>query len=141
APPEVLVLGRAGAGKTLLVRRLRREAAGPSAPTSSKGDFNPRTLSTIGVEVDDLERNGRSVRLREVGHPMASMWPAYFAGACGLLYVVDAAEASAASAAQEELRGIMAAPDMRGKPVIVVLNKSDAAGEERLARVCAALGL
>jgi ADP-ribosylation factor family len=66
---------------------------------------------------------------------MARMWPAYLARCAALVYVVDATSCDAAVAAvvRRQLLELLAHEDLRGKPVLVCLNKVGGCGADGVA--------
>ena len=148
---EALVLGGAAAGKTLLVRQLSRlaQARADSARAKTKrkrarADARARasdapdallatttTKSTVGVELDGIvlgkgSGGGADFTLREVGAPMAPMWPAFFSGCAAVVFVVDASDGAGICDAAVELWSAFENTKLAGKPLLMVLSKIDA---------------
>lgn len=119
---SVLIIGCAAAGKTLLVRQLRHYC--------KHGTWcdDHETTSTTGTEIDEVVPPGesRSIRLREAGSPMTSLWPSYFPEARGVVYVLDLSQPLGISGAIMELFDVLSHPGTAGKPFALVLNKGDA---------------
>jgi signal recognition particle receptor subunit beta len=63
---------------------------------------------------------------KEVGGTMMPLWPMYMKDCAGLVYVVDASDSFQLGASAAALRHILSLPAIRGKPVLLALNKSDA---------------
>ena len=122
---DVLLLGCAGVGKTLLVRHLSRLYGHRLAEAQERG-MSLATTSTTGMEFDDLTLGKHTFTLREVGSPMLRMWHKYFPGTKVFAFVVDISLPSGVSAACMELYNLLAADALRGKPCFLILNKADA---------------
>ncbi len=146
------MVGGAAAGKTVLVRQLGRLARARAARAGAKtrrkrarADARARapdapdallatatTKSTVGVELDGvaLGKGGGGGRadftLREVGAPMAPMWPSFFAGCAAVVFVVDASDGAGLCDAAVELWSACENAKLAGKPLLVVLSKRDA---------------
>ncbi|XP_054149088.1 ADP-ribosylation factor-like protein 16 isoform X1 [Melozone crissalis] len=80
SPPTFLLLGAAGGGKSLLVRRLRQLSAEQPAELGEP----PATLPTVGTNLTDL-RLPRRVTVRELGGCMGPIWPSYYSECSALL--------------------------------------------------------
>ncbi len=80
--PEVLCIGCAGVGKTLLVKQLKRLC---SASAQSGDAVNVETEPTVGVELDRIRSDGVSCVIREVGAAMMPTWPSYFRSAATVM--------------------------------------------------------
>ncbi|XP_068065957.1 ADP-ribosylation factor-like protein 16 isoform X1 [Anomalospiza imberbis] len=80
SPPTFLLLGAAGGGKSLLVRRLRQLSAEEPAELGEP----PATLPTVGTNLTDL-RLPRRVTVRELGGCMGPIWPSYYSECSALL--------------------------------------------------------
>ena len=57
---------------------------------------------------------------------MMPLWPMCLKDCAGIVYVVDASDSFQLGASAAALRHILSLPAIRGKPVLLVLNKSDA---------------
>jgi len=115
-----LVIGVEGAGKTLLVRQLANIAKGGKADEVSRD-----TIPSIGTELMQIMADKRSLVLREMGGSMIPVWPRYFAECDAVIFVIDAAAATALGASSVELFTALGAEDLRTKPVLVAINKVD----------------
>ncbi|XP_010595189.2 ADP-ribosylation factor-like protein 16 isoform X3 [Loxodonta africana] len=117
-----LLLGAAGVGKTLLVKRLQKLSA-----HDGKGDLGdpPPTRPTVGTNLTNIVV--QKITIRELGGCMSPIWPSYY-GNChallllGLLSAEQLAEASVlilfnkidlpCYVSVEELKSLMRLPDI-----------------------------
>lgn len=123
---DIVVLGLEGAGKTMLVRRM--QAVHDSVLLDV---VTPDCVSTIGTELQDITCpptfSFRKLFSREVGGPMLPLWPQFFADARMIVFVIDVSARHSLASATVELYDLLQAPELQGKPIAVVLNKTDAA--------------
>ncbi|XP_036198051.1 ADP-ribosylation factor-like protein 16 isoform X3 [Myotis myotis] len=78
-----LLLGAAGAGKSLLVKRLQKLSS-----QDGKGDLGdpPSTRPTVGTNLTDIVAP-RRITIRELGGCMGPIWPSYYGNCRSLLLV------------------------------------------------------
>ena len=118
---RILILGLDAAGKTsLLQRALAKENVEPNF------DVNP----TVGfnVEMCQLDSTKRAnYALWDVGgqEKIRSLWRHYFAGATGLIFVIDSTDIDRLEEAGDALNAILSDQDMRTTPVLIFANKQD----------------
>eukprot|EP00800_Vazella_pourtalesii_P008268 TRINITY_DN21903_c0_g1_i1.p1 TRINITY_DN21903_c0_g1~~TRINITY_DN21903_c0_g1_i1.p1 ORF type:complete len:221 (-),score=39.09 TRINITY_DN21903_c0_g1_i1:158-820(-) len=118
---RVLILGLDAAGKTsLLQRALAKENVEPNF------DVNP----TVGfnVEMCQLDTAKRAnYALWDVGgqDKIRSLWRHYYAGATGLIFVIDSTDVDRLDEAGEALNAILSDQDMKTTPVVIFANKQD----------------
>ncbi|OQS00176.1 hypothetical protein THRCLA_06166 [Thraustotheca clavata] len=143
----ILVVGMDGAGKTVLLRRLRllcreeKPKHGPLFGSASMGFFMRRkeqeklesqmsigqfTMPTTGIEEETLVYTGSTFTIREVGAPMLSMWKAYYSQCEAFMFVIDVTNAPQLATAAMELFNILHNDAMVLKGACIVLNKIDA---------------
>ncbi|XP_051037971.1 ADP-ribosylation factor-like protein 16 isoform X2 [Phodopus roborovskii] len=81
APGMCLLLGAAGVGKTLLVKRLQKLSSG-----DGKGDLGdpPPTRPTVGTNLTDIVAH-RKITIRELGGCMSPIWSSYYGNCHSLL--------------------------------------------------------
>ncbi|XP_064584540.1 ADP-ribosylation factor-like protein 16 [Zonotrichia leucophrys gambelii] len=120
SPPTFLLLGAAGGGKSLLVRRLRQLSAEQPAELGEP----PATLPTVGTNLTDL-RLPRRVTVRELGGCMGPIWPSYYSECSALLFVVDASNPTQLSSSCIQLLSVLSAAPLASVPVLVLFNKID----------------
>ncbi|KAM3660329.1 ADP-ribosylation factor-like protein 16 [Ammospiza maritima maritima] len=154
SPPIFLLLGAAGGGKSLLVRRLRHIlATGHGLSTEHPAELGepPATLPTVGaarrarggrgarphpavpvpVPVPQVGTNltdlrlPRRVTVRELGGCMGPIWPSYYSECSALLFVVDASNPTQLSSSCIQLLSVLSAAPLASVPVLVLFNKID----------------
>eukprot|EP01065_Artemidia_motanka_P028638 TRINITY_DN34129_c0_g1_i1.p2 TRINITY_DN34129_c0_g1~~TRINITY_DN34129_c0_g1_i1.p2 ORF type:complete len:179 (+),score=82.14 TRINITY_DN34129_c0_g1_i1:57-593(+) len=135
----VLLLGGAASGMTTLVEQLQRRCKQQLLPGRCMQGLQP----TVGVNKHRLSPGGHPVLLTEVGGKMAvhnhkQLNPGGF---LGILYVVDMSAPAALALAAVELHNVLAHEQVARVPVMVVLNKVDAASTVPRGVVDAALAL
>ncbi|XP_032178092.1 ADP-ribosylation factor-like protein 16 isoform X2 [Mustela erminea] len=116
-----LLLGPAGVGKTLLVKRLLKLSSG-----DGKGDLGdpPPTRPTVGTDLTDIVVP-RRVTVRELGGCMGPIWPSYYGSCRCLLFMMDAANPTQLSASCVQLLGLLSAEELAGASVLILFNKID----------------
>ncbi|XP_037349509.1 ADP-ribosylation factor-like protein 16 [Talpa occidentalis] len=116
-----LLLGAAGVGKTLLLKRLRKL----SSP-DGQGDLGdpPPTRPTVGTDLTDIAAP-RKITVRELGGCMGPIWPSYYGNCHRLLFMVDASNPAQLSASCAQLLGLLAAEQLAGASVLILFNKTD----------------
>ncbi|XP_032178091.1 ADP-ribosylation factor-like protein 16 isoform X1 [Mustela erminea] len=114
-----LLLGPAGVGKTLLVKRLLKLSSG-----DGKGDLGdpPPTRPTVGTDLTDIVVP-RRVTVRELGGCMGPIWPSYYGSCRCLLFMMDAANPTQLSASCVQLLGLLSAEELAGASVLILFNK------------------
>ena len=142
---ECLILGPEGAGKTLLLKKLKRmitiEALEKNStqakvqPNSQDSwpitDPSPpegvlHTLPTAGTNLEQLRiSKGVVCTLRECGGSTAPVWSSYYKHCNMIVYVVDSNNTTQISAATMLLLDVLSAEDLENKPVLILFNKRD----------------
>lgn len=110
----ILLVGLDNAGKTCTAKCLLKEPRENIAPTVGFSIVKPRG-SKHDVTIYDL---GGGQRIRGI-------WKCYFAESYGLIYVVDASDASRFAECKESLHELIGNPSIAGKPVLLLANKQD----------------
>ena len=114
---NILVLGLDGAGKSTLLATLQ-------------GDKDPSIMSTTGFRpVQMVMEGGVKVRFYDVGGgpKIRDIWSSYYHDVHGVIYVLDGAENSRWQEGLELLRLTVRHPYLAAKPLLVLVNKQDAA--------------
>ena len=122
-----LVLGPRGAGKSLLVKKLKALEGSKrgNGDCDGVGVLLP-TLPTVGASVEELNLGRRGFcLLKEYGGSMAPIWSSSYSDCDLLVYVIDATDCTQISAATILLLEALGHRDLREKPVLVVFNKLD----------------
>ncbi len=118
-----LLVGCAGVGKTLLLKRLQA--------CSNRGSYEdledpPSTIPTVGTNLVNILNNKRQeITVRELGGAMASIWHNYYDKCEGLIFMVDMCNKTQISATCIQLLDALTSPKLRTDAVLLVLNKVD----------------
>ena len=157
---ELLVLGAEGAGKSLLIRRLKelchnsKSATDPNVPSSipispppirslqtgfaqlgGLPSFDPSesTIPTVGVNLSNLVISDIPLDVREIGSSMASRWDTFLPDCMALLFVVDASDLGQLSSTSVLLYEILSNREfIIKKPIAILFNKLDLVGDPRV---------
>ncbi|NXY24997.1 ARL16 protein, partial [Atrichornis clamosus] len=126
SPPTFLLLGAAGGGKSLLVRRLRhiRRTRGYRGGLRDTVAPSQTPVPQVGTNLTDL-RLPRKVTVRELGGCMGPIWPSYYSECSALLFVVDASNPTQVSSSCVQLLSVLSAAPLASVPVLVLFNKID----------------
>ncbi|EDL34753.1 mCG2121 [Mus musculus] len=116
-----LLLGAAGVGKTLLVKRLQNLSSG-----DGKGDLGepPPTRPTVGTNLTDIVAH-RKITIRELGGCMSPIWSSYYGNCHSLLFMMDASNPTQLSASCMQLLGLLSAEELEKASVLILFNKID----------------
>ena len=121
---EVLILGGDGAGKSLLVRRLKElqnANSGDGFDESLEG-----TMPTVGVEINTIDINGLNVNLREIGSSISLRWDAYIPDCNHLVFVSDISDTGSIGSTMALLHEVLSCYEgLRNKPILLAFNKID----------------
>ena len=134
---RILMLGLDAAGKTsLLQRALAKENVEPEF------DVNP----TVGfnVEMCQFDRIKRATyALWDVGgqDKIRSLWRHYYAGASGLIFVIDSTDVDRIEEASEALNSILGDQDMKSTPVLIFANKQDSENAMTVEEITKKIGI
>lgn len=120
---QILFIGVAGVGKTSIINCIQGKPEATVKPTLG---FRPSTMaleSGIKVALYDL---GGGKKIRDI-------WNNYYHDVHGIIYVVDSSSSTAATGDLDEAREnlnsvVLAAPLLRGKPMLILANKQDKDG-------------
>ena len=125
-----LVLGPRGAGKSLLVGKLKvfetEKRRGVDVECAGAARELLATQPTVGTLVEELqlERNF-SCLVKEYGGAMAPVWSAAYSDCDLVVYVVDATNCTQISASTILLLDVLGHQSLREKPFLLVFNKLD----------------
>nr|XP_048285239.1 ADP-ribosylation factor-like protein 16 isoform X3 [Myodes glareolus] len=100
-----LLLGAAGVGKTLLVKRLQ--------------NILPHH---VGTNLTDIVAH-RKITIRELGGCMSPIWSSYYGNCHSLLFVMDASNPTQLSASCVQLLGLLSAEELAKASVLILFNK------------------
>ena len=139
---ECLVLGPGGAGKTVLLKRLKalsdeEETSSTIRHKSKRGEAaHPKTrrvewsIKTLPITQPTTGTNLVTLTplnciLKEYGYSMASLWKKAMQHTNACIYVVDASNPQQISAATVLLMELLADEGSRDKPFLLLYNKTD----------------
>ncbi|XP_005332715.2 ADP-ribosylation factor-like protein 16 [Ictidomys tridecemlineatus] len=116
-----LLLGAAGVGKTLLVKRLQKLSS-----REWRGDLGepPPTLPTMGTNLTDIVAQ-RKITIRELGGCMGPIWSSYYGNCHSLLFMMDASNPTQLSASCVQLLGLLSSEQLAEASVLILFNKID----------------
>ena len=128
---KILMLGLDAAGKTTVLYKLKLNEVVSTIPTIGFNVETVQPVKNVSFTVWDV---GGQDKIRP-------LWRHYFVGCEGLVYVVDSADKSRFSEAQEELKWILDSDEMNGVPLLILANKQDLPTAVAPSDVAAGLGL
>ncbi|XP_071864878.1 ADP-ribosylation factor-like protein 13B isoform X1 [Bombus fervidus] len=113
----LLIVGLDNAGKTSILNCI-------------SGDSDKTTLPTIGFHVVSLKYKSYTVKIYDVGgsSQIRSLWPKYYNGIHGLIYVVDASDISRLTENKVVFGELISHEYISGKPLLLLANKQDING-------------
>ncbi|XP_069887734.1 ADP-ribosylation factor-like protein 16 isoform X1 [Dipodomys merriami] len=116
-----LLLGAAGVGKTLLVKRLQKLSS-----QGGQGDLGepPPTRPTVGTDLTDIVAQ-RRITIRELGGCMSPIWSSYYGTCRSLMFMIDASNPTQLSASCMHLLGLLSAEQLSEVSVLILFNKID----------------
>lgn len=108
------MLGLDGAGKTTILYKLK------------KGEVT-ETFPTIGFNVENVIYNDVNFNIWEVGgqDKIRPLWPRYFTGVQGLIFVVDSSDRERIREARNELMGLLQVEELQDAALLIFANKQD----------------
>lgn len=127
-----LVLGPQGAGKSLLLKKLKL-FCGQKQKRSNEANLtgdNEReilpTLPTVGSTVEEIKLDKNSTcLLKEYGGCMAPVWNTAYSDCDLVVYVIDGSNSTQISASTILLLEALGHSELKNKPFLVVFNKLD----------------
>ena len=130
-PSSILMVGLDAAGKTTVLYKLKLNEMVSTIPTIG---FNVETVTPVKNVSFTVWDVGGQDKIRP-------LWRHYFAGAQGLLYVVDSSDRSRFGEAKNELDWILESDEMVGVPLVILANKQDLPQAVSPSDVAMSLGL
>lgn len=113
----LLMLGLDNAGKTCTAKSLVGE---PSSAVEN-------TAPTVGFSSVETKYKGYKVKIYDLGGSKGfrGIWPSYFHEVHGFIFVVDSADLTRMSEVRDVFQEILVHDKVKGKPVLLLCNKSD----------------
>eukprot|EP00744_Colponema_vietnamica_P007118 GILI01010272.1.p1 GENE.GILI01010272.1~~GILI01010272.1.p1 ORF type:complete len:274 (+),score=69.51 GILI01010272.1:70-891(+) len=110
----IAVLGLDNAGKTALISLV-------------SGELNPNTTPTVGFDPTTCDTGSHIVRLHDLGGGgnFRGIWQHYFHDCHAFIYVIDGADRNRFAESAQCFKDIASHEYMKGKPVLVIVNKKD----------------
>lgn len=126
---KVLIAGLDSAGKTTILHRLKLGPADVHTPIS--------TMPTLSFNSELVDFEGMQFSLWDVGgqDSLRTFWRHHFTGTQAVVYVVDSNDTDRIQQSGNELREMMASPELRFACLLVLANKSDLPYAARLADI------
>ena len=111
----LLMLGLDNAGKTCTAKSLVGD------------DLTSSVAPTVGFSKVETRYKGFQVTIYDLGGSKSfrGIWPKYFHEVHGFVFVVDASDLNRMSECRETFRDVLRHDKVRGKPLLVLCNKSD----------------
>ncbi|XP_033740377.1 transcriptional regulator ATRX homolog [Pecten maximus] len=109
------ILGIDGAGKTTISKALIGD------------ELDLEVAPTVGFNTDSFTFNKYELTLYDIGggKNVRRIWTHYFHEIYGVIYVVDSTATKRISEIQENLKNLLEHPQVTGKPLLLLANKSD----------------
>ncbi|XP_076239465.1 uncharacterized protein LOC143182388 [Calliopsis andreniformis] len=113
----LLIVGLDNAGKTSVLNRI-------------SGDSDRNVLPTIGFRTVSLRYKSYVVKIYDIGgsSQIRSLWPKYYSGIHGVIYVVDASDISRLTENKVVFGELISHEHISGKPLLLLANKQDVNG-------------
>lgn len=128
---SVIAIGLGQAGKSLLFAKLSGDAA---------EDLKP----TVGFSVKAIQLPTAILNIKELGggDNVRKYWPHYFAGAQGIVFVVDSSSSDDdVDLAAAELKEALSHPSLESLPLLVFAGKQDVNGARNADELSRMMGL
>lgn len=120
AEHRVLMVGLDGAGKTTTLQSIAR-----SQPACEEPQLN--TLPTLSYSVEELRWRRERLLVWDVGgqDKLRALWRHFYGEVSCLVFVLDSGDKARLTEARDELRSLLAAPELASTPLLVLANKQD----------------
>jgi small GTP-binding protein len=114
---RILMVGLDAVGKTTIMYKI-------------KMNETVKTIPTVGFNVETMEYKRLKITMWDVGgqDKIRVLWKHYFANTDCLIYVVDSCDTDRVEEASEELKKMMADPELDNACLLVYANKQDMNG-------------
>ncbi|XP_026670179.1 ADP-ribosylation factor-like protein 13B isoform X2 [Ceratina calcarata] len=113
----LLIVGLDNAGKTTILNQIN-------------GDSDETVLPTMGFHTVSMKYKSYTVKIYDIGgsSQIRSLWPKYYNGIHGLIYVVDASDISRLTENKVVFGELISHEYISGKPLLLLANKQDVNG-------------
>ena len=129
---RILVLGLDDAGKTTVIAKLQQMSE-PGRGADDDGDSIGPASERLSVRTTKIGRITFSLWDVGGGDALRAYWRHYYAGAQGVLFVIDAnGDPRSLATAASELAELGSDGQLEGLPIVVLLNKLDVDGVARM---------
>ncbi|KAJ3363930.1 ADP-ribosylation factor-like protein 13B [Allomyces javanicus] len=134
APVTLLLLGLDNSGKSTVLERLRKE---------KPKDLIAPTWGFVAVTLKPLSAKLPPMRVFDVGghDRIRGIWANYYAETHGIVFVVDGTDVARFAEAYKVLHAAFNDARVKGKPLLLLINKRDKQGYQGRAATLAALGV
>jgi len=114
---RILMVGLDGAGKTTIMYKI-------------KMNETVKTIPTVGFNVETMEYKRLKITMWDVGgqDKIRVLWKHYYANTDCLIYVVDSCDCERMEDVSEELKKMLADPELENACLLVYANKQDMPG-------------
>lgn len=114
---RILMVGLDAVGKTTIMYKI-------------KMNETVKTIPTVGFNVETMEYKRLKITMWDVGgqDKIRVLWKHYYANTDCLIYVVDSCDTERIEEASEELKKMLADPELENACVLVYANKQDMSG-------------
>ena len=111
---RILMVGLDGVGKTTIMYKI-------------KMNETVKTIPTVGFNVETMEYKRLKITMWDVGgqDKIRVLWKHYFCNTDCLIYVVDSSDVDRIDESAEELKKILADPELENASLLVYANKQD----------------
>jgi len=114
---EIAILGLQNAGKSSFVSVI------------NTGKFEDNMIPTVGFNMHKVQKGKVTIKVWDMGgqKKFRGMWERYCRGVEVIVFVVDASDQKSFGSANNELKSLLSKPTVSNIPLLVLLNKNDAA--------------
>lgn len=127
---RILILGLDASGKTTILHKMKLGLPLTTIPTVG---FNVQTVSYKKTKFHVWDVGGQS--------NIRPLWPHYYTGTHGLIFVVDSSDRDRVGEARREFHKIILDREMRDAVILVFANKQDVGGAMKPHQIQEELGL
>jgi GTPase SAR1 family protein len=124
---EIVVIGAECVGKSVFIKALKNiiKSVDSQEINASPADYE-YAAPTVGVDIVDLNINGKLVTIRELGAAISSRWSSYYANSKAFIFIIDVCDISLWSTSALLLHEFLSYESLTaGKKILLFLNKAD----------------